>query len=130
MVSKPELLLNAGETQWKRPMMPHVGFSAGAPPPQPEFINAASFQGYRQGYVFKTGSQGLGYYLDAEDGQETEPMTQMGAPMGSNSNPGGQARGEDRMSNAQARRRPNRPNRSREDEIDPMVSNTIIITVK
>lgn len=110
----PQPALNAtGETQWERPTA--VGFSAAAPPPQPEFINAASFQGYRQGYVFKTGNQGLGYYLDAESGLESEPVAQMRAPVvANNSNP-----------ERQARRRPNRPNRAREDELDPMVSNTL-----
>jgi hypothetical protein len=31
---------------------------------QSYFIPSDSFQGYKQGYVFKMGDEGLGYYID------------------------------------------------------------------
>lgn len=46
----------AGQTQWERPTA-----AAGLSGP---FVPSATFTGRAEGYVFKMGSKGLGYYQD------------------------------------------------------------------
>lgn len=58
-----------GQTQWTKPLasqatpatssQPVAASTAGVP-----FTASASFAGLRPGYVFKSGSEGVGYYLD------------------------------------------------------------------
>lgn len=45
---------HAGERVWERPALPHAS----------TFQAASTFSGVRQGFVFKSGPQGLGYYVD------------------------------------------------------------------
>ena len=51
--------------------------AAPAPPPKVVFSPAASYGGARPGYVFMTGSKGLGYYLE---GTESPPAPAATAP--------------------------------------------------
>lgn len=60
-----------GARQWERPgteAAPVAHYGGIAPPgyaqPGPEFIPSPAFAGARPGYVFTTGAQGLGYYVD------------------------------------------------------------------
>lgn len=53
------------ETGPKGTQVPAHAMAAEAPPAVLPFIASAEFAGTRPGYVFKTGSQGLGYYRDA-----------------------------------------------------------------
>lgn len=80
---------STGQTQWDRPVAApwqqpgagaaataHAAAAAAAAPPaalqaqqvqqaeQPMYLPAMQFGGAREGYVFKTGPSGLGYYLD------------------------------------------------------------------
>ena len=51
--------------------------AAPAPPPKPNFSPAASYGGARPGYIFMTGSKGLGYYLE---GTEAPPAAVAAPP--------------------------------------------------
>lgn len=83
-VAARDQLFNANGTLRERPSKAHVqgsvvvsvgpapakrrqaGNGSGGDGSQPEFDRAKEFAGPRPGYVFKKGSQGVGYYLDAK----------------------------------------------------------------
>ena len=47
---------------------------AGVDKSLPHFLQSDSFKGKKSGYVFKNGSNGVGYYLDGAVVEKSEPV--------------------------------------------------------
>lgn len=62
------VVLHPGQRQWERPGAAPALAAVAAAPTQPAFAPSPAFAGARPGYLFKLGSQGLGYYLDTPVG--------------------------------------------------------------
>ena len=52
-----------------------IGKPREPPPPQPDFISVKVFDGARQGYEFRTGSEGVGYYKLSEEEDDSQQET-------------------------------------------------------
>ena len=82
---KAEAELDAKGVAWAINLAKRLHAAAAPPPPPgpPAFVRAVRFEGRRRGYVFTTGAEGTGYYLDkaADEGEDTDDVAE-GAPSG------------------------------------------------
>jgi len=74
-----------------RQQMPTSSECGSATSSSSHFEAASSFQGPRQGYVFRQGNQGLGYYADVQQEQQPQPPQQQQQQEGNGRASGGAA---------------------------------------
>lgn len=84
-----------------------IARSAEPAPPQPAFVASPVFAGPRKNYVFKSGSQGVGYYLEAppQGRERSSPATSADMPPPSSGSGAASARASNDVERGQLRSR-------------------------